>query len=222
MQNGILNTNRNYAGALIGRIRTGEAHFSNIKVINVEVHALVPAAKYTGGLIGGIETNTKLYMDDVYVNGLTISHQQSDMIGVVVGRIRAHAELNNVVLLNVSVTGRHNLGIVAGKEDNTTTLIAATNVFAQVDFTFQPDVSGIYSEYFGYIIGNPDAGNATVSNYFVTPDADFTGRSKGLNTGAQFIDDIEAINAAWWETNLPSIFNSDLWTIGEDGLATLN
>ena len=40
----------------------------------------ITAAKYTGGLIGGIETNTLVYMTDIYVNGLDLSHQASDMI----------------------------------------------------------------------------------------------------------------------------------------------
>ncbi|WP_025724463.1 immunoglobulin-like domain-containing protein [Acholeplasma granularum] len=219
IKNSSLTTVKNYAGTLLGRIRTGEATFNNIKVLNVDINATVTAAKYTGGLIGGIETNTKLYMNDIYVNGLDIKHTQSDMIGVVVGRIRSHAEFNRVVLLDVNVTGRHNLGILIGKEDNTTTSVTASNLLADVSFEFQPDVSGVYSDYYGYVVGNADAGKVVVSNYYVVESPNFI-NSKGLNSQTGFIV-LSELNQTWFEANLGSIVNSQLWTI-ESNMLKLN
>lgn len=220
IQNSSLKTVRNYGAALIGRLRTGEATFNQIRIINVKVDAMVTAAKYTGGLIGGIETNTKLYMNDIFVDGLTITHQQSDMIGAVIGRVRSYAELNRIVLLNVKINGRHNLGILAGKEDNTTTFVSASHVFADVDFTFQPDVSGVYSEYHGYVVGNPDAGKITVENYYVVSDPDFMSNSKGQNTQTGFID-LESVDEAWWQTNLNVFTQSELWEYDASGVMKL-
>ncbi len=186
------------------------------------MEAYVAAAKYTGGLIGGIETNTLVYMTDIYVNGLDLSHQASDMIGVIVGRVRSVLEVDRVVLLNVTVLGRHNLGITAGKEDNTTTKILATNVFADVLFTLQPDGVGEFSKFHGYIIGNPDAGKTSVSNYYVLAQTDPRWTpSSGLNNVTEILTRDFVVDEAWWETHLPAIYTSNDWVIGEDGLAKL-
>ncbi len=223
IQNSSVHSRNNYAAALLGRIRTGYAYYNHIKIINVEVEAYVTAAKYTGGLIGGNETNTQLYMNDIYVNGLDISHVQSDMIGVIVGRVRSVLEINRVVLLNVTVNGRHNLGITAGKEDNTTIKISATNVFADVNFILQPDGVGEYSKFHGYVIGNPDAGKTTVSNYFVLVQTDpMWTPSSGLNNVTAIIERDFEFDEVWWQTHLPSIANSSEWVIGTDGWAHLN
>src|SRR5690554_1630053 len=218
VQNSSITTIKNYAGALLGRLRTGEATYENIRIINVDIQAMVTAAKYTGGLIGGIETNTKLFMSDVYVEGLNISHTQSDMIGVVVGRVRAYAEFDRMVLLDVHVLGRHNLGILIGKEDNTTSGVTANNILADVSFEFQPDVSGVYSDYYGYVVGNSDAGKVEVSNYYVVEAPNFTS-SKGLNSQTGFIM-ISELDNTWFETNLFDFLESDLWMI-EDNMLKL-
>ncbi len=223
VQNSSVSSRNNYAAALLGRIRTGNVYYDNIKVINVEIEAYVTAAKYTGGLIGGNETNTRVFMTDIYVNGLSLSHVQSDMIGVILGRVRSFLEADRLVLLNVTVNGRHNLGITAGKEDNTTTKILVTNLFADVDFTLQTDGVGEYSKFHGYIIGNPDAGKTTVSNYYVLQATDpMWLPSSGLNNVTEVISRDFVFEASWWQTNLPTIANSNEWAIGTDGWAHLN
>lgn len=222
IRNSSVETRNNYAAILLGRIRTGYVYYDNITVEDSYVEAYVTAAKYTGGLIGGIETNTLVYMTDIYVNGLDLSHQASDMIGVIVGRVRSVLEVDRVVLLNVTVLGRHNLGITAGKEDNTTTKILATNVFADVLFTLQPDGVGEYSKFHGYIIGNPDAGKTSVSNYYVLAQTDPRWTpSSGLNNVTEILTRDFVVDEAWWETHLPAIYTSNDWVIGEDGLAKL-
>lgn len=219
IQNSSITTVKNYAGALLGRVRTGEAHYNNIRVINVDITASVLAAKYTGGLIGGIEPNTKLFMSDVYVEGLDISHAQSDMIGAVIGRIRSYAEFNRMVLLDVNITGRHNLGILIGKEDNTTTSVVANNFLADVSFEFQTDPNGIFSDYYGYVVGNPDAGKVLVSNYYVVEEPNFKSTSKGLSSQTGFIV-LSELDIAWFEANLPNFLDSDVWEL-EDNMLRL-
>jgi len=219
IQNSSITTVKNYAGALLGRVRTGEAHYNNIRILNVDIRATSFAAKYTGGLIGGIEPNTKLFMSDVYVEGLNISHTQSDMIGAVIGRVRSYAEFNRIVLLDVNIVGRHNLGILIGKEDNTTTSVVANNVLADVSFEFQTDPNGIYSDYYGYVVGNPDAGKVVVSNYYVVEESNFRSTTKGLNSQTGFIV-LSALDQAWFEANLSNFLSSDLWEI-EDNMLVL-
>lgn len=207
-------TTRNYAATLLGRVRTGFAHFNRITVENSEVHAVVTSAKYSGGLIGGAETNTKVLMNDVYVNGLTLTHTQSDMFGVIIGRVRSHFELTNAVVHNVVLNGRHNLGLVVGKEDNTTTLISITNFFGEAEFNFQPDASGIYSEYYGYVAGNSDAGKITTSRFYAVAIENF-GRSKGNNSYTELIESIEVADELWWQTKLSPMYESPYWEYNE-------
>ncbi len=218
IKNSSIKTVKNYAGTLLGRVRSGEATYHNIRVMNVDIQATVTAAKYTGGLIGGIEPNTKLYMSDVYVDGLNISHAQSDMIGAVVGRVRSYAEFDRMVLLNVHIVGRHNLGILIGKEDNTTSAVRADNVLADVSFEFQTDVSGVYSDYYGYVVGNSDAGKVEVSNYFVVEAPNFTS-SKGLNSQTGFVE-LALLDSAWFEVNLSDFIDNELWIL-EDNMLVL-
>lgn len=220
--NSKVHTNKNYAGSLLGRVRTGTAYFSRISIINTEVKALITSAKYMGGVIAGAESNTKIYMNDIYLNNVNMSHQNSDMIGLIVGRVRSYAQMNNIVVIDSVIQGRHNLGLIIGKEDNTTTKVDITNVFIKAEFIFQPDSSNVYSDYYGYIAGNSDAGKITTSNVYVVGMPSFNiNNSKGLNTVTSVIKDLNTIDNNWWKVNMKSITDASYWQIDSQNMAQL-
>ena len=142
------------------------------------------------------------------------------MIGGIIGRVRAHVEINRAVLIDLNINGRHNLGIILGKEDNTTTLLSIKNVFANANFTLQPDASNNLSEYFGYIAGNSDAKKITTENVYVTRVDGFAGNSKGNNDVKEILNTLEEVNPNFFEIKLPSIYQSAYWEV-KDGMLIL-
>jgi pectate lyase len=182
IKNSSVNTpNKNYAGAIIGRVRTGVAYVNQIIVNNVNIN--VNGGKYTGGLIGGAEADTTLYMTDIYINNLAIVQlMETDMIGILVGRIRSIAHFERIVIDQSSIKGFHNIGIIAGKEDTTVTLTTVKDVIAVVDIFVSSDA------YIGYITGNSGAGNKFVVENFTAKTTNVG--SKGTNEPVNVVNDL--------------------------------
>lgn len=213
-----LKSDKNYVGSFVGRVRTGVAYFENLSIINTQLEQTTTTdAKYLGGFIGGAEANTTLHMTNLYANGLKMKQRiENEMVGGILGRARSLTYISQVVLLNIEIESRHNIGLIAGKEEATVKAANIKDIFIEASVNVLTE--GATSQYVGYIYGNPDAryqgtGITTVTNAYAIPIAGLNiSQSKG-NNDVTIIGEQTAVDATWWQDKLPNIAESSLWEI---------
>jgi|GEM_PF-777705 len=234
VRNSSLDSHANYAAAFVGRVRSGWAYFGNLAIIDTDLHLQEVSVRYLGGFLGGADPNTTVVMENLYANGMRLEHN-NDMIGAVVGRLRGDIEIRNVVLNNVDISGRHNIGIISGKDEPTVTRTVIENIFADVTMSLVRFNADGFSRMYGYILGNFENANiplTVVRNMFAFeisgPNINFgdgTGpTSSGLNVhaGLTIMERSVVINQAWFEANLSEIVNNAVWTFVNGNLVLIN
>lgn len=234
IKNSTLRTNRNYGAALLGRVRTGVAEIERVSLYNVVIDNY-EGTNYSAGFIGSGEANTQVYYKDIFAQDLSVEQttNDSDMIGGVSSRVRSSVYVDNIVFYNVRLKGPHNLGLIFGKEDTGAYYDGhIRNAFLNAEIVQMPRGDGNYSSMFGYAIGNRDYGVVKVENFFATETNVATGYPRvnptiGTETAIEpFVpeasDFLDTVTEAWWQVNLPALYNSDAWVVVEGRILPAN
>jgi uncharacterized repeat protein (TIGR02543 family) len=232
------------AGALVGRIETGGSTIENIVLKNSSVNGA--DSNGVGGLVGQLSVSSTIR--NVAVQNVTVTVTGVKNGGLLVGRVDGGtltAEdiyIASSVLISTLTTGTDlGLGALVGYVRETAASIVTANRIVIVNVTINGLMGGALIGY----IRNP--GSASAQNVFVlvtflnTTRSGLVGRINlpgdalvettifGSLTGAVANSATQPLaniaipdSLLWWQTNLPAIANSPLWTISEAGVATLN
>ncbi len=197
-----------YAALLVSRVRGGTLTVRNLSLINGSVEN---KNHYGGGLIGGNEAGTAIILEDIYMNGLTVTegtdvNSTGKIVGGLVGRVRDTVSATRVVMLNVNVYGKNNAGAIIGKTDAVGLTL--------VDVYVQGVVSSSITTYVNVVVGNL-TNEATITNVWASGFAEVG--TNGLNVvDGNNVAILDTHNSTWWTTNLPNILASDLWIFDQD------
>jgi len=222
------------AGILLGRIENNAATFMNITISNSSVKGTdsngvgifmgnaslgftatnirilsstaYSTAKNVGGMAGRADNLSQ--MTDIYIFGITVETTQTTTDSGVSSFIgyTNHADANVIInraVVEATTLKSRSAGTLIGyhKLGN----LSATDVFTDVTFVYGGSAQH-------GIIGRKDSVNADV---IVRVFAHYIGQQVGAAIqlpAENVLANLDGLNQAWWETNLPNIHGNSAWT----------
>ena len=207
IKNSSLDSNRNYAGLLVGRIETGSTVYAkNITLTDSTVYA----NGNTGGLLGSVDQKAEAHVEDIYIHTVNVE-STDDMVAVLIARLRGIATGQRIVIINTEITSNRNMGGLIGKVNSETTYGFFKDVFINNRNNIEriPESNRSY----GHIAGNLDVQLEPLVNVWGTN----TQAGGGLNIPSDtLLEDMSGVNENFWTTNFPNIVSNENWEIVDD------
>ncbi len=205
-----------YGAIIAGRIRSSTNCFVTIRNVALSDTYMETKIKYGGGLIGGMDTNTVVTFEDIYLYNVDIYEATSatatgQMVGAIIGRVQGDTTISGVVGIDVFVSGIKNVGGLIGKSDEPTATVTITDVYLNGSLDFDPT-----NDHANILVGNIADQTPTATNCFASGFASIGALGLGIEEG-HLIEHILTNQESWWTTNLPNILESDLWRFNVDG-----
>ncbi len=223
-------TSANRAGILVGEADGDLVNLYDIRILNSSVSG--NSSNGVGGLIGYSKSGFRLSVSNIYIENTTVQNTSSaagGLIGMTEGSI---VSIEDIQLMNVSVTASNRAGGIYGEIKNGATVTMSRLIM---------DTKVTTAQYLGGIIGrnqmvsgvvlsdalisgelkstNKDAGHisgdlpiSTVNRVF-TAGLILTGTFNKQNVSLSNMESsIDLLNLEWWADNLPNIVDHELWT----------
>jgi uncharacterized repeat protein (TIGR02543 family) len=196
-------SNGDYGAIITGRVKSGVATISNISIISTYMET---TKDYGGGLVAGMETASEIIFRDIFLFDFIVKEATNDtgqMVGGVIGRVRANVTIERLYAYNLEVSGIKNAGGLIGKIDDPGTITLR-------DIYLNGEINVDGSTNANILVGNNEF-DPTVTDVYATGFANAS--TKGIGLDSAYIVDYEDTQAeAWWTTNIPLILASPLWS----------
>ena len=205
-----------YGGLVVARVRTGNLTMRQISVINSSVQTV---ENYGGGLIAGGEIGTSILMQDIFVDGLTVSEATSGtaegkIVGGAVGRVRDDVTIERAVFYDLVVSGKNNVGGLVGKFDEPCTLVFR-------DIYLEGTVTSSVESKVNSLIGEREADDTsgyllTIEDVWQTGFVVETPGIKSVSADSEHqVEQLLTESVSWWVEHIPRILNSAIWEFCE-------
>lgn len=208
--------NADYAALVVARVRGGSLTISNLSIIDSNVEG---KKDYAGGIVAGMDTGTSIVFQDIYLNNFELLEATEDtgqMAGIIIGRIQGNVTMDRIVAVDIFVRGIKNIGGLIGKSDEPGTTVTLTDVYLEGAV----ERLDLANNNFGSIAANVADQMPTLMNVWVSGFAEVGSLSLDVLPENKVVFSMIQ-NQAWWNTSIPSILSSDLWTFGESGTPVL-